>query len=134
MVSSSDISAATPLVRTADHDQRRLIVAAKPAAAGQLRTRVTAGSTGAARPACTPTLGAELERDRLERRLRRATVAIAALHDRVSGHRPELGTASRRLRQTIADFEAQIEALSARLRDLGHDSASAQLQETERPR
>lgn len=134
MVSSSDISTATPPVRTADHDQRRLIVAAKPAAAGQLRTRLTAGPTRAARPASTRTLGAELERDRPERRLRRVMVAIAVLRDRVSGHRPELGPAPRHLRQAIADFEAQIEALSARLQDLGHDPGSAQVQGTERPR
>jgi hypothetical protein len=80
------------------------------------------------------TLGAELERDRLERRLRRVTVAIAVLRDRVSGHRPELGTAPRHLLRAIADFEAQNDALSTRLRNLGRDPASTQVQEMERPR
>jgi hypothetical protein len=75
-----------------------------------------------------------LERDRLERRVRRVTVALAVLRERVSRHRPELGAPPRRLLHAIADFEAQIEALSLRLRDLGRDSASTQVQETERPR
>jgi hypothetical protein len=81
-----------------------------------------------------PTLGAELERDRLERRVRRVTVAVAVLRERVAGHRPELDTPPRYLLRAIADFEAQIEALSARLRDLGRDRASTQVQGTERPR
>jgi hypothetical protein len=80
------------------------------------------------------TLGAELERDRLERRVRRVTVAVAVLRGRVAGHRPELDTPPRHLLGAIADFEAQIEALSARLRDLGRDRASTQVQDTERPR
>jgi hypothetical protein len=80
------------------------------------------------------TLGEALERDRLERRVRRVTVAVAVLRTRVTGYRPELGTPPRHLLRTIADFEAQIEALSARLRDLGRDPLSAQVQETGRPR
>jgi hypothetical protein len=84
--------------------------------------------------ASSHTLGEELERDRLERRARRVTVAVAVLRERVSRHRPELGTPPRHVLQAIADFEAQIEALSARLRDLGRDPASTQVQETERPR
>jgi hypothetical protein len=80
------------------------------------------------------TLGEVLERDRLERRVRRVTVAVAVLRDRLTGHRPELDTPPRHLLLTIADFEAQMEALSARLRDLGRDRASTQVQDTERPR
>jgi hypothetical protein len=80
------------------------------------------------------TLGEALERDRLERRVRRVTVAVAVLRERVSGHRPELGPPPGHLLQAIADFEAQLEALSARLRDLGRDLASGPVQETERPR
>jgi hypothetical protein len=63
-------------------------------------------------------MGADLERDRLEHRKRRVTVAITALHQRASERRAELGTPPRQLRQTIADFEAQIAAINARLRDL----------------
>jgi hypothetical protein len=44
---------------------------------------------------------------------------VAVLRDRVSRHRAEPGAPPRHLLQAIADFEAQIEALSARLRDLG---------------
>ena len=80
------------------------------------------------------TLGEALERDRLERRVRRVTVAVAVLRDRVTGHRPELDTPPRHLLRAIADFEAQIEALSARLSDLGRDPVSTQVRETERPR
>jgi hypothetical protein len=79
------------------------------------------------------TLRADLERDRLERRVRRVTVAIAVLRERMSGPRTELGSPPRHLPQAIADFEAQIEALSARLRDLGRDPAPTPVDETERP-
>lgn len=78
------------------------------------------------------TLGEALERDRLERRVRRITVAVAVLRERVRGHRSELAP-PRHVLRTIADFEAQIEALSARLRDLGRDPLSTQVRETERP-
>jgi hypothetical protein len=79
------------------------------------------------------TLGEALERDRLERRVRRVTVAVAVLRGLVTGYRPERGTPPRHLLRAIADFEAQIEALSARLRDLSRDRVSTQVQETERP-
>jgi hypothetical protein len=79
------------------------------------------------------TLGEALERDRLERRVRRVTVAVAVLRERVSRHRPEPGTPPRHLLHAIADFEAQLEALSARLRDLGGRPAWPPVQETERP-
>jgi hypothetical protein len=79
------------------------------------------------------TLGEALERDRLERRVRRVTVAVAVLRERVSRHRPDPGTPPRHLLNALADFEAQVDALSTRLRDLGGEPASTQLQETERP-
>ena len=91
-------------------------------------------SVGSIPTASRRTLGEALERDRLERRVRRVTVAVALLRERVSRHRPELDMSPRHLRLTIADFEAQLEALSARLRDLHDDPASTQVQETERPR
>jgi hypothetical protein len=80
------------------------------------------------------TLGAELERDRLELRVTRVTVAVAVLRERVSRRRPELGAPPRHLLRAIADFEAQIETLSARLRDLGRDPSSTQVGETARSR
>jgi hypothetical protein len=77
------------------------------------------------------TLGSELERDRLELRVRRATVALAALHQRASEHgraeRP-----ARHLRQAIVDFEAQVEAMNARLRDLAPERSSNRAQRVER--
>ena len=79
------------------------------------------------------TLGDVLERDRLERRVRRVTVTVAVLRDRVTRHRREPDTPPRHLLLTIADFEAQLEALSARLRDLGRDPGSTRVQETEGP-
>lgn len=63
-------------------------------------------------------LSANLERDGLERRLRRVTAVVAALQQRASEHRAELGATPRELGQAIADFEAQITAMNARLRDL----------------
>lgn len=83
-------------------------------------------------PVSPPTLGEALERDRLERRVRRVTVAVAVLRQRVRGDRPEPAPPQHVLR-AIADFEAQIEALSGRLRDLGRDPVSTQVRETERP-
>lgn len=80
------------------------------------------------------TLGEALERDRLERRVRRVTVAVAVLRERAKGHRLESAAPPRHLLlQAIADFEAQIEALSARLSDLSRDPVSIQVQETVRP-
>jgi hypothetical protein len=81
-----------------------------------------------------PTLGEALECDRLERRARRVTVAVALLRERVSRHRPGLDTPPQHLLHAIADFEAQIEALNGRLRDLGRIPVSIQIQEMERPK
>jgi hypothetical protein len=76
----------------------------------------------ATRPSSTRSLGAELERDRLELRVRRVTVAIAALRERASEQRRTLGAPSSHVRRTIADFDAQLEAMNARLRDLTPDA------------
>ena len=74
--------------------------------------------------ASTHTLGAELERDRLERRVNRTTFAVAALRQRASEYRRELGSPPRQLRQVIADFEAQIEEMNGRLRGESVSKAS----------
>jgi hypothetical protein len=68
------------------------------------------------RATLTRTLGAELERDRLEHRVRRLAVAIAVLRERAREHRRELGGAPLHIRQAIADFEAQLADTNARLR------------------
>ncbi len=76
----------------------------------------------------THTLGAELERDRLARRVRRLTVAVGVLRQREREYRREPRSPRRYLGQAIADFEAQIEAMNTRLRDLGRDGPSIQMQ------
>jgi hypothetical protein len=81
-------------------------------------TRVNSGET----------LGAKLERDRLERRVRRVTIAVSALSARASEHRRELGATPRHLRQAIADFEAQIDEMNARLRELAPDRPPTRVQ------
>jgi hypothetical protein len=73
------------------------------------------------------TLGRELERNRLERRVSRTTFAIAALRQRASEYRRELGSPPRQLGQVIADFEAHIEEMNARLRDLAREPLSTQV-------
>jgi hypothetical protein len=75
----------------------------------------------------THTLGAELERDRLERRVRRMTIAIGVLRQRERENRRGPRASRRHLGQAIADFEAQIEAMNTRLRDLGIDGPSIQI-------
>jgi hypothetical protein len=72
----------------------------------------------------TRTLGAALERDRIERRVRRMTVAIGVLRERES--RGEPGLQRRHLGAVIADFEAQIAAMKTRVRDLSIDGSSIQ--------
>jgi hypothetical protein len=64
------------------------------------------------------TLGAALERDRLEHRVSRIAVAIMVLRNVGSGDRRE---PPKHVRQAIADFEAQSAAINARLQELGHD-------------
>jgi hypothetical protein len=72
-------------------------------------------------------LGEELERDRLEHRVRRVTVAIAALRDREHDHRRRFGASPRAVRQAITEFEAKAEAMNARLRDLAFDRTPTQV-------
>jgi hypothetical protein len=80
------------------------------------------------------TLGSELERDRLTRRIRRTTVAIAALRERLGAHRRGLDMAPVHLQQAIADFEARLEEMNARLVDLAPDRGSIAIQGPEPPR
>jgi hypothetical protein len=80
----------------------------------------------ATRTISTQTLGAELERDRLERRVSRVTFAIAALRKRAGAQRSEPAAPARHLRHAIADFEAQLEAMNARLRELAPGPGSTQ--------
>jgi hypothetical protein len=71
----------------------------------------------AARPTSTPSLGDQLERSRLKRRLREKTVVIAWMRQYMREERePRIGP--RYVRQAIADFEAEVEGMNARLRDL----------------
>jgi hypothetical protein len=60
------------------------------------------------------TLGATLERDRLEHRVGRIAVAVAVLRQRASERRRGTGSPPQHIGQTIADFETQIAALTAR--------------------
>ncbi|HEX3804314.1 MAG TPA: hypothetical protein VHV75_15870 [Solirubrobacteraceae bacterium] len=69
-------------------------------------------------PTSIYTLGAVLERDRLRLRAGRATLAVAALRQRANEQSAQLGAPTTYLYHAIADFEAQIEAMTARLRDL----------------
>jgi hypothetical protein len=74
------------------------------------------------RSTSTQTLGATLERDRLEHRVSRVTVAIAVLRRLGDEHRHE---PPKHVRQTIADFEAQTAAMKARIRELAHHGDGA---------
>jgi len=82
----------------------------------------------------TSTLGAELERDRLEHRVNRIAVAITVLRERAREDRPKLGGAPVHIRQAIADFEAQLAAMNARLGDLAHGDEPRPSRTTERVR
>lgn len=78
-------------------------------------------------PVSTYTLGEELERDRLMRRVRRVTLAIACLRHVASERRRERDGFPRQLQHAIADFEVQIDAMNARLRDLAAEPGSVQM-------
>jgi hypothetical protein len=83
----------------------------------------------ATRTAFAQTLGAALERDRLERRVSWMTVVVESLRRRASEH----GRAEpRRVRQAIADLEAQLALMNARLRDLDPGGGAPRRQEMER--
>jgi hypothetical protein len=73
---------------------------------------------GSTRTTSVSSLASELERDRLERRVRRITIVIARLRERAGEHPGEGKERPRHLRRAIADFEAQLEAINGRLRDL----------------
>jgi len=60
------------------------------------------------------------------------TVAIAVLRQRERENRLGRGARQRHLGQVIGDFEAQIEAMNTRLRDLGVPDPSLQIQRGER--
>jgi hypothetical protein len=66
----------------------------------------------------TRTIGAQLERDRLERRARRVTLVIAALREQASERSHPADSVPVHLRHVIADFETQVEAINARVLDL----------------
>lgn len=70
------------------------------------------------------TLGAVLERDRLEHRVSRVAVVIAALRQHESEHRRQPAEPPRHIRRAIADFESQIAAMNARLLDLARGRPS----------
>jgi hypothetical protein len=78
----------------------------------------------ATQPAPTRSLGAALERDRLERRARRMTFAVGSLRQRATERQRELGATPRHLHQVIVDFEVQIEAMNARLVELAWEGTS----------
>jgi hypothetical protein len=61
----------------------------------------------------------ELTRDYFERRARRTTVVIAELRRLASEEQGQPGPSGRQLHSAIADFEAEVAAISAELRDLG---------------
>jgi hypothetical protein len=88
---------------------------------------VTSAAT-ATRTLSARTLGEDLERDRLEHRVRRVTVAIAVLRQLATEQRHELGATPRHLRHAIVDFEDQIQAINARLLDLVPERASVPIQ------
>jgi hypothetical protein len=58
------------------------------------------------------------ERHRLERQVRRMTVTLEWLHQYANDRRTEPVVHTKYIRQAIADFERQIEAMNVRLRDL----------------
>jgi hypothetical protein len=84
----------------------------------------------------TPTrsLGAELERARLEHRARRLMVAIVSLRQLASESARERRATPKHLNHTLVDFEAQIDATSARLRVLAGQGSSELIERLDRVR
>jgi hypothetical protein len=68
----------------------------------------------------TYTLGAVLERDRLEHRVSQVAVAVAVLRQLAALHRREPGPPPMHIRRAIADFESQAATIDARLQELAH--------------
>lgn len=58
------------------------------------------------------------EQYRLERRMRRMTVTLEWLHQYADDRRTEPVVHTKYIRQAIVDFESEIEAMNARLRDV----------------
>ncbi|HWF34164.1 MAG TPA: hypothetical protein VG295_02305 [Solirubrobacteraceae bacterium] len=77
----------------------------------------------------THSLGAMLERDRLEHRVGRVAVAVAALRQLAVEHEHDSGSPRRHIRPVLADFEAQMVSMQARLHALARDRGSTPLQE-----
>jgi hypothetical protein len=71
-----------------------------------------------ARPTTTPTL------DRLEHRVSRVATAVISLRQRAGDHRRALGAPPPRMREAIADLEAQIASMKTRLHELSLDDGS----------
>jgi hypothetical protein len=72
------------------------------------------------------TLGANLERDRLTQRARRVRAVIAALRRQTGGGRATAHASDRHIRQAIAEFEAELTTIDARLSDLATGATPAQ--------
>jgi uncharacterized protein with PIN domain len=70
-------------------------------------------------------LGANLERDRLTRRARRVGEVIAALRRQAGEGRAAAHASDRHIRRAIAEFEAELAAIDARLSDLAAGAASS---------
>ncbi len=83
-----------------------------------------AGSLTTRQQTSSRTLAAALERDRLEHRLRRVGVAIAALRGRAGEHQDELGAPPKPIQEAIAYFEARMAAINERLQELSRDRSS----------
>jgi hypothetical protein len=66
----------------------------------------------------TKTIALELERDRLQHRLERLRVVVAALHDRAVYRQAVSGATPVPLRQVIEGFETETAAVCRRLNEL----------------
>jgi hypothetical protein len=64
------------------------------------------------------------ERYRLERRVRRMTVTLEWLHQYADDRQAEPVVHTKYIRRAIVDFEEQVDAMNARLRELSLDRAS----------
>ena len=72
------------------------------------------------------TLGADLERDRVTQRAHRVRAVIAALQRLAGRGDAAAQTGNRHLLRAIAEFEAELAGIDARLSDLGRGVAPAQ--------